>query len=103
MQLTTDWTEISTSSIILQKHGNNSVALVYSATAPAADEGNLFTLVEGNTAQLFPAVVGESLWAKASKDTSEISVVEYNASGYDAEGIETLTTIQCGEVLRTNL
>jgi len=90
MQLTTDWTEISTSSIILQKHGNNSVALVYSATTPATDEGNLFTLVEGNTAQLFPAVAGESLWAKASKDTSEISVVEYNASGYDAEGIETL-------------
>ena len=80
MELTTEWTQISGSSVILQKHGHTAVALIYSATTPSSEAGNLFTLQEG-VAVVFPHVSSELLWARAAQGTGELSITEFSSEG----------------------
>jgi hypothetical protein len=60
--ITDTWTEISTAGVILQKHGSHRLSLAY-----ANDLGSIaddFSVSE-RTAQLFPAVTGKTIFARA--------------------------------------
>tara|TARA_R100000541_G_scaffold21478_4_gene31438 strand:- start:416 stop:1168 length:753 start_codon:yes stop_codon:yes gene_type:complete len=80
MELTTEWTLISSSSVVVQKQGNSPVALVYSVGEPSSSVGSLFTLQE-SVAHIFPAVDGEGIWARATKELATITVAEFTSSG----------------------
>ena len=79
MELTSDWTLISTSSVVVQKQGTNPVALAYSDGVPTVGVGSLFTLQE-SVAHIFPAISGLGVWAKATNQFANITVAEFTSS-----------------------
>tara|TARA_R110002167_G_scaffold7563_7_gene35904 strand:+ start:2666 stop:2902 length:237 start_codon:yes stop_codon:yes gene_type:complete len=76
MNLTTTWVEISTSSVVLQRHGAYGVALVYSVAAPAPGPVEEQFTLQSSMPQYFPAVTGEGIWARATSGTATLSAKE---------------------------
>ena len=76
MNLTTTWVVISTTSVVIQKHGFQEVALVYSVAAPAPGPVEEQFTLQSSMPQYFPAVAGESIWARATSGTATLSAKE---------------------------
>lgn len=75
MELTTEWQVISTTEIMVQKHGTVDVLLAYSAVSPAPTDPK-YTLIH-NEASIFPDQLGDKdLWARAKSGTAHITLVE---------------------------
>lgn len=101
MQITTEWTLVSSGNAVIQKHGNGTALLTYSAEMPVGDDVELFTISD-NSPQAFPASDTGGLWAKDNAGTSVLSVEEYEGGGSSSLPLE-ITERLFPETFRSSL
>ena len=74
MELTTSWTQLSTTGAVVQKHGQTPVLLVYKATTPDNSEDR-FTVSHPDPL-VFPDLSSVPLWGRSVTGTAQVTVAE---------------------------
>lgn len=69
-----DWVEVSAESIAVQKTGIYTLRFAYSAAKPTGAITSFAASVD--LAQIYPKVIGKSLWAKAEQGDVTIAIEE---------------------------
>lgn len=66
MVLSDNWVLVSSTGVLVQRHGSGAVSLAYATSIPTIED--TFSVIMG-AAQLYPAVPGKNLYARGTVDT----------------------------------